>query len=163
MKLNLPLKRSIRLTHTGFTLLEIMMVVAIIGLLAASAVYMMGDNVGVARDTKVKSDIRTLETQLMVYETQNGFAPSTAQGLKALVEQRQTLGDVNTSSSTRASTTPTATTSSLMGRTASRTPQTTSGTGPRSEPFASSSDGRRARTGAAHPQQGGLRATRQHH
>ena len=77
----------IRATRSGFTLLEIMMVVAIIGLLAASAVYMMGDNLGVAKDTKVKSDIRTLETQLMVYETQNGFAPTSAQGLKALVEQ----------------------------------------------------------------------------
>jgi general secretion pathway protein G len=82
-----PSLRAALRSQSGFTLLEIMMVVAIIGLLAASAVYMMGDNVGVARDTKVKSDIRTLETQLMVYETQNGFAPTTAQGLKALVEQ----------------------------------------------------------------------------
>ena len=79
--------QTLQSSHSGFTLLEIMMVVAIIGLLAASAVYMMGDNLGVAKDTKVKSDIRTLETQLMVYETQNGFAPTTAQGLKALVEQ----------------------------------------------------------------------------
>ena len=79
--------QTLQSARSGFTLLEIMMVVAIIGLLAASAVYMMGDNLGVAKDTKVKSDIRTLETQLMVYETQNGFAPTTSQGLKALVEQ----------------------------------------------------------------------------
>lgn len=82
-----PTLKPYHASQSGFTLLEIMMVVAIIGLLAASAVYMMGDNLGVAKDTKVKSDIRTLETQLMVYETQNGFAPTTAQGLKALVEQ----------------------------------------------------------------------------
>ena len=73
--------------QAGFTLLEIMMVVAIIGLLAGVAASMLGDNLGIARETKVKSDIQTISTQLMVYESMNGFPPSTEQGLKALVQQ----------------------------------------------------------------------------
>ena len=78
------MKRS-SLTHTGFTLLEIMLVVAIIGLLAGSAMYFMGDNLFVAQETKVKADIRGISTQLLVYQGSNGFLPTTEQGLKALV------------------------------------------------------------------------------
>jgi len=78
------MKRS-SLTHTGFTLLEIMLVVAIIGLLAGSAMYFMGDNLFVAQETKVKADIRGISTQLTVYQASNGFLPTTEQGLKALV------------------------------------------------------------------------------
>ena len=54
--------------RSGFTLIEIMMVVMIIGLLAGVAAYTLGDNLGVAKDTKIKSDLQTIQTQLMVYE-----------------------------------------------------------------------------------------------
>jgi general secretion pathway protein G len=72
--------------QAGFTLLEIMMVVAIIGLLAGLAASMV-DNLSIARETKVKSDIQTIATQIMVYESLNGFPPTSEQGLKALVQQ----------------------------------------------------------------------------
>ncbi len=75
-----------RSSQAGFTLIEIMMVVMIIGLLAGVAAYNMGGNIGVAQDTKIRSDIQTIQTQLMVYESMNGFAPSSEQGLKALVQ-----------------------------------------------------------------------------
>ncbi len=81
-----PLRSPISL-RSGFTLIEIMMVVMIIGLLAGVAAYTLGDNLGVAKDTKIKSDLQTIQTQLMVYESMNGFPPSTEQGLKALVQQ----------------------------------------------------------------------------
>lgn len=86
----LSMNRSLRkqlARQSGFTLLEIMMVVAIIGLLAGVAASMLGDNLGIARETKVKSDIQTIATQLMVYESLNGFPPTSEQGLKALVQQ----------------------------------------------------------------------------
>jgi general secretion pathway protein G len=81
------MKRSLRSLRAGFTLIEIMMVVMIIGLLAGVAAYTLGDNLGVAKDTKIKSDLQTIATQLMVYESMNGFPPSSEQGLKALVQQ----------------------------------------------------------------------------
>ncbi len=81
------MKRSLRSLRAGFTLIEIMMVVMIIGLLAGVAAYTLGDNLGVAKDTKIKSDLQTISTQLMVYESMNGFPPSSEQGLKALVQQ----------------------------------------------------------------------------
>jgi general secretion pathway protein G len=69
-------------------LLEIMLVVMIIALLAASAIYMMGDNLGFAGDTKTKSDIQTLSTSLTMYRGMNGDYPTTEQGLNALVTNR---------------------------------------------------------------------------
>lgn len=76
---------------SGFTLLEIMLVVSIITLLLGAAIYNMGGNVGVARDTRVKSDIQSISTQLKLYQATNGFYPSTEQGLDALVHQPTTV------------------------------------------------------------------------
>ncbi len=52
--------------RSAFTLVEIMMVVMIIGLLAGVAAFTVGDNIGIAKDTRIKSDIQTLQTQLVV-------------------------------------------------------------------------------------------------
>jgi general secretion pathway protein G len=73
--------------RSGFTLIEIMMVVMIIGLLAGVAAYNLGDNIGVAKDAKIRADLQAIQTQLMVYESMNGFPPTTEQGLRALVQQ----------------------------------------------------------------------------
>lgn len=78
------MKRSIRHRSAGFTLLEIMLVVMIIAVLAGSAIYFMGDNLGVAQKTRIDADIKSIKTQLMVYQATNGFTPTTEQGLKAL-------------------------------------------------------------------------------
>jgi general secretion pathway protein G len=81
-------KRLAIASNSGFTLIEIMMVVMIIGLLAGVAASFLGDNVGVAQDTRIKADIQTISTQLMIYQAQNGHAPSSEEGLKALLEKR---------------------------------------------------------------------------
>ena len=73
--------------NAAFTLLEIMLVVMIIALLAGSAIYLMGDNVDVAKRIKVDSDIKAVSTQLMIYQNLNGFLPTPQQGLGALVEK----------------------------------------------------------------------------
>ena len=80
------MKPAVFSQRSGFTLLEIMMVVAIIGLLAGAAVTSLSGNLLTAKETTCKADIQNIQTQLMVYESMNGFAPSTEQGLKALVE-----------------------------------------------------------------------------
>lgn len=81
-------KRLLISSNAGFTLIEIMMVVMIIGLLAGVAATFLGDNVGVAQDTRIKADIQTISTQLMIYQATNGHAPSSDEGLKALLEKR---------------------------------------------------------------------------
>jgi len=69
----------------AFTLLEIMLVVMIIALLGGAAIYYMGGNIGIAQDTRVSTDIQTISTQLKIYQNENGFLPTTQQGLEALV------------------------------------------------------------------------------
>jgi general secretion pathway protein G len=71
----------------GFTLLEIMIVVTIIALLMGAAIYKLGGNVEYSRDVRVQADIQGISTQLKLYESMNGFYPTTEQGLQALVTQ----------------------------------------------------------------------------
>jgi len=74
----------------GFTLLEIMLVVMIIAVLAASAVHFLGGNLGFAEDVRVKTDLENISTQLKMYQMMNGFLPTTDQGLNALVTRPDT-------------------------------------------------------------------------
>jgi general secretion pathway protein G len=78
---------SSRQTARGFTLIEIMVVVIIIGLLAAAIIPSIMDRVDDARVAKVKQDIQGLETALTMFRLDNSKYPSTDQGLRALVEQ----------------------------------------------------------------------------
>ncbi|MBQ7592977.1 MAG: type II secretion system major pseudopilin GspG [Synergistaceae bacterium] len=69
----------------GFTLIEIMVVVVILGLLAALVVPRIGPQVAEAQRTTAATQIRSLEDALEMYRMHNGFYPSTSQGLDALV------------------------------------------------------------------------------
>src|SRR6266436_8284290 len=71
----------------GFTLLEIMLVVTIIGLLLTAAIFGFRGNVEYSRRVRVQGDIQGITTQLKLYESMNGFYPTTDQGLRALVSQ----------------------------------------------------------------------------
>ena len=73
--------------QSAFTLLEIMLVVTIIALLLGTAIYKLAGNVEYARHTRVQADIQGINTQLRLYESMNGFYPTTEQGLQALVVQ----------------------------------------------------------------------------
>ncbi|MFV8836572.1 type II secretion system major pseudopilin GspG [Aquisalimonas sp.] len=73
--------------QSGFTLIEIMVVVVILGILAAFAVPNIMSNPERARITQAESDIRTLESQLEMYRLDNHRYPTTDQGLDALVER----------------------------------------------------------------------------
>jgi len=81
---------TLREKQQGFTLLEIMLVVTIIALLLGTAIYKLTGNVEYARDTRVRADIQGINTQLKLYESMNGFFPTTDQGLQALVTQPDT-------------------------------------------------------------------------
>jgi len=69
----------------GFTLIEIMVVVVILGVLAAIIVPRFLGRPDEAKVTKAKVDIKSLEESLGLFKLDNGFYPSTEQGLKALV------------------------------------------------------------------------------
>jgi len=74
-------------TQRGFTLIEIMVVVVILGILAAIVVPNVFGNVEKARISKVKQDIRSFETALALYKMDNFKVPTSDQGLQALVTQ----------------------------------------------------------------------------
>jgi general secretion pathway protein G len=78
---------SSRNTRSAFTLLEIMLVVTIIALLLGAAIYKLSGNVEYSRHVRIAADIQGIGTQLKVYESMNGFYPTTEQGLQALVTQ----------------------------------------------------------------------------
>jgi len=71
----------------GFTLIEVMVVVVILGILATLVIPRIMDKPDEARVTKAKQDIRTLESSLNLYKLDNFVYPSTDQGLEALVQK----------------------------------------------------------------------------
>jgi len=71
----------------GFTLIEIMVVVVIIGLLAAVIVPAVMKRIDDARVAKAKEDIQSLETALTMYYLDNSKYPTNDQGLGALTTQ----------------------------------------------------------------------------
>ncbi len=74
-------------SNRGFTLLEIIVVVAIIAILAAYIAPKVAGRVDDARVSKAKSDIRVLESSLELYKLDNFVYPSSEQGLEALVNK----------------------------------------------------------------------------
>ncbi len=71
----------------GFTLLEIMVVIVILGVLASMIVPNLMSNKDKADRQKVVSDVIALENALDMYKLDNGSYPSTEQGLEALVSE----------------------------------------------------------------------------
>lgn len=76
--------------HAGFTLIEVMVVVVILGILAAIIVPRIMSRPEQARMVKVKQDILSTMNALDLYKLDNGIYPSTDQGLKALVTKPST-------------------------------------------------------------------------
>jgi len=72
---------------SGFTLLEILIVVTILGILASLVAVKLMDRPGEARQMKARLDINTLENALKLFKLDNAFYPTTEQGLRALVEK----------------------------------------------------------------------------
>jgi general secretion pathway protein G len=81
----LVIKASLKRPQQGFTLLEIMVVVVIIGLLAAAVVPRFMQQVDKAQINRAKQDLRTLSGTVQLYRLDNFRYPSTEDGLEALV------------------------------------------------------------------------------
>jgi general secretion pathway protein G len=77
-----PMRRGVR----GFTLIELMVVIVILGILAGLIIPRIMGRPDEARQTKARIMIEGIETALKLYRLDNGFYPTTEQGLRALVE-----------------------------------------------------------------------------
>ena len=74
-----------KLDDRGFTLIELMVVIVILGILAGLIVPRIMERPEEARRAKARMQIESLETTLKLYKLDNGSYPTTEQGLQALV------------------------------------------------------------------------------
>ena len=74
----------------GFTLIELMVVIVILGILAGLIVPRIMGRPEQAKQVKAKIQIESLETALKLYKLDNGTYPDTQQGLQALIEKPET-------------------------------------------------------------------------
>ncbi len=79
-----------RARQSGFTLVEIMVVVMIIGILGALVAPKVIGRLGESRVTAARTDIASLSQALKLYKLDNQRYPTTEQGLKALTEKPTT-------------------------------------------------------------------------
>jgi general secretion pathway protein G len=77
-------------SQSGFSLIEIMVVIVILGILASLVVPKIMSRPDEARIVKVKQDILSIQNALDLYKLDNGEYPSTDQGLIALVQKPTT-------------------------------------------------------------------------
>ena len=78
------------LNNKGFSFIELMVVVIILGILAGMIVPRYMGRTDDAKIVKARMDISAIETSLKLYRLDNGFYPTTEQGLRALIEQPTT-------------------------------------------------------------------------
>ena len=82
----MPVPKLIRGAY-GFTLIEIMVVIVILGILASLIAPRLIGRTDDAKLLKARMDIANLETALKLYKLDSGVYPDTEQGLEALVKR----------------------------------------------------------------------------
>jgi general secretion pathway protein G len=80
-------------SNHGFTLIELMVVIVILGILAGMIVPRIMDRPEQAKVTKAKMTIESIGTALDLYKLDMGTYPTTEQGLQALVEPPESDGN----------------------------------------------------------------------
>ncbi len=73
--------------QAGFSLIELVVVIVILGILASLVAPQIMGNVDKALTQQAKTDMKSIETALKLYKLDNFSYPSTEQGLQALVEK----------------------------------------------------------------------------
>ena len=73
--------------NKGFTLLELMVVLVILGMLAGMVVPNLMENQEEAKIQSTRINIKSIESAMKMYKLRNNYYPTTEQGLEALVSQ----------------------------------------------------------------------------
>jgi general secretion pathway protein G len=76
-----------RTRPNAFTLVEMLLVVVIIGILAAIVIPHIAGRAEQARETAARADIQSISSALGMFEVDNGFYPKGRNGLQALVQK----------------------------------------------------------------------------
>jgi general secretion pathway protein G len=79
------LNKKTKTTQNGFTILEVMIVIAILGMMASLVVGNLMDNADEAKVQSTAIEIKNIESILDLYKLKAGQYPTTEQGLEALV------------------------------------------------------------------------------
>jgi general secretion pathway protein G len=75
------------MNKNGFTIIEVLVVIVILGLLATFMVPKIMGKPDEARIAKAKNDIQAIESALKMYKLDSGYYPTTEQGLEALIQK----------------------------------------------------------------------------
>lgn len=78
---------QIRRRNSGFTLLEMVIVLGIIAMILGGAIFAMKGITGQAKISQTNADFKSIQNALDMYKLIGGTYPSTSQGLKALVDK----------------------------------------------------------------------------
>ena len=95
MKSTITMKKIIRHNRKGFTLLELMIVIVILGLLATIIMPKILNRPEQARYTKAMVEIKIIESALAFFKTDTGRFPTTSEGLLALVSNSGNIKNYN--------------------------------------------------------------------
>jgi general secretion pathway protein G len=87
MKTQIINRKSRIINRSGFTLIEMVLVLGIVALLVGAGIFQLTGVLEGGREKRVKGDLTTLTSALRAYEMQNGFLPSSEQGVAALVDR----------------------------------------------------------------------------
>lgn len=87
----LRLLRRIILNQKGFTLIEVVIACALIAILSSIAIPKFFSSVVTANTVKVKSDLQTIDTAIVLYMTDNGNSPATMSDLSDYIIDVQNL------------------------------------------------------------------------